>query len=192
MQSLCAQPIVDSKALSSVEKSSSSLLETVPLASARSASIDASAVATEKRRMASRVFGHLEHACLNLSPSFFSLNMGTGITSILLYNLPYNGYWLQNLGIVIFVINILIFGLLLMGNGIRYLRWKGLFCAVACHPSAAMFWGTLPMGFATIIVSYACGKCAENLTKAAEYGGFCLRSTIRVSMGSRCTGNVVV
>ena len=95
----------------------------------------------------------LAHAIVNLPPAFFSLNMGTGITSILLHNLPYNAGWLQRLGIVIFVLNIIIFALLVMGNVVRYVRWKGLLASVNTHPLAGMFWGCLPMGFATIVVS---------------------------------------
>ena len=97
--------------------------------------------------------GRLSQTCLNLPPSFFSLNMGTGITSILLHNLPYNATWLQRLGIVIFVLNIAIFVALVVGNLVRYVRWRGLFSTVASHPLAGMFWGCLPMGFATIVVS---------------------------------------
>ncbi len=95
----------------------------------------------------------LAHMCLNLPPAFFSYNMGTGITSILLHNLPYNAGWLQRLGIVIFVLNVVIFALLVVGNLVRYIRWKGLMSSVNTHPLAGMFWGCLPMGFATIVVS---------------------------------------
>lgn len=94
----------------------------------------------------------LDHACLNLTPSFFTLNMGTGITSILLYNFPYPAAWLRILGTVIFVLNILVFLLLIAGNLGRYTRYKGLFTATMAHPVAGMFWGALPMGFATIVV----------------------------------------
>lgn len=95
----------------------------------------------------------LDHALLNLAPSFFSLNMGTGIVSILLYNLPYNAEWLRQLGIVIFVLNIVIFALLCVGNIARYIRFKGLFMATLNHQLSGMFWGTLPMGLVTIVVS---------------------------------------
>jgi len=78
---------------------------------------------------------------------------GTGITSILLYNLPYNAGWLQRLGITIFVLNIIIFILLSFGHVIRYIRFKGLFQASINHLMSGMFWGTLPMGLITIVVS---------------------------------------
>jgi hypothetical protein len=123
----------------------------------------------EKSHSSKRSVGQkLDHAILNLAPSFFSLNMvssvllslyyaltfqGTGITSILLYNLPYNAGWLQRLGITIFVLNIIIFALLSIGNIIRYIRFKGLFKASINHLMSGMFWGTLPMGLITIVVS---------------------------------------
>lgn len=43
---------------------------------------------------------------LHFTPSWFSVNMGTGITSILLHNLPYNNVYLQRISICIFVLNI--------------------------------------------------------------------------------------
>ena len=96
----------------------------------------------------------LEHTCLNLPPSFFSLNMGTGIASILLYNLPYNATWLQRIGIVIFILNIVIFALISVLSIVRYIRWKGIFTALNTHCLAGLYWGCLPMGLVTIIVSF--------------------------------------
>ncbi|RSH80812.1 transporter [Saitozyma podzolica] len=77
--------------------------------------------------------------------------MGTGITSILVHDLPYNAGWLRRLGDVIFVVNIVVFILLAMGNVVRYARFKGLFASVNNHLVSGMFWGCLPMGFATIV-----------------------------------------
>lgn len=93
------------------------------------------------------------HACLNLPPSFFSINMGTGITSILLYNFPYPAHWLRIVGTIIFVLNIAVFCLLALGNTARYVKYRGVFRATVTHPLAGMFWGCLPMGLATIVVS---------------------------------------
>jgi hypothetical protein len=113
----------------------------------RSTSKSRSHLRTRPRGLLAR----LDHAILNLPPSFFSLNMGTGITSILLYNLPYNATWLQRIGIVVFVFNVLLFVVLLALNVVRYVRWKGVFTVLA-RDGAGMFWGTLPMGLATIVV----------------------------------------
>lgn len=105
--------------------------------------------------------GSLDFAVLNLAPSFFSLNMGTGIVSILLHQLPYNAEWLKRLSIVVFVFNVVLFVLLAIGNVIRYVRYKGLFTAVLHHLVSSMFWGTLPMGFVTI-VNMICLACVPS------------------------------
>jgi len=109
-------------------------------------------VAAPVDRKARPLTKRLDHACANLTPSFFSLNMGTGITSILLYNFPYPSHWLRILGIIIFVLNLVIFAMLAFGNLVRYIRFKGVFTSTLTHPVAGLFWGTLPMGLATIIV----------------------------------------
>lgn len=97
--------------------------------------------------------GKLEHACLNANPALFSMNMGTGIASILLYNLPYNARWLQYIGIAIFLVNIILFVLISTATIIRHLRWKGIFGALGSHVLAGMYWGCMPMGLVTIVVS---------------------------------------
>jgi len=77
--------------------------------------------------------------------------MGTGIVSILLYNFPYPATWLQRLGIVIYAFNVVLFVCISMLTIFRYVVWKGLFTAVNTHVLTGMFWGCLPMGFATIV-----------------------------------------
>ena len=99
-------------------------------------------------------FGRLQHACLNLSPSVFSLNMGTGMVSILLHGLPYNAEWLRAISIVIFVLNIVLFVIFLIGTVVRLVLWRGIFTALNRHLMAGMYWGCLPMGLATIVVSF--------------------------------------
>lgn len=102
------------------------------------------------RRNAAAVW--LEKAALNTPPAFFSINMGTGITSILLHNFPYKARWLEYLGTIVFVLNTVVFVLLLGANIARYALWP-VWKTVAKHNVAGMFWGCLPMGFATIVVS---------------------------------------
>ncbi|WVQ70853.1 hypothetical protein IAR50_000378 [Cryptococcus sp. DSM 104548] len=99
----------------------------------------------------SKLMDRMEEALLNLTPAFFSLNMGTGIVSILLYDFPFNAHWLRTLAIVIFVFNVVLFFVLLLANIARFVIWKGLFAATLAHPVASMFWGTFPMGLITIV-----------------------------------------
>lgn len=95
----------------------------------------------------------LNYRALHTSPSFFSINMGTGISSILLHNFPYNAHWLQILGTIVFVLNVVIFVILLFLTVYRHLKFKNSFRITLDHVTASMFWGCFPMGFVTIVVS---------------------------------------
>lgn len=88
---------------------------------------------------------------LNFTPSWFSVNMGTGIASILLHNLPYNGRWLYWISVVMFCLNVFLFLTFLAISILRYVMFKGLFMFMIRHPVQSLFVGTFPMGLATII-----------------------------------------
>lgn len=108
---------------------------------------------TETSTVNTKPRGRLEKAILHTPPSLFSINMGTGISSILLHNFPYRARWLEYLGTIVFVLNVVIFVVLLVATVARYTIWRGVWRIVAKHNVAGMFWGCLPMGFATIVVS---------------------------------------
>lgn len=93
----------------------------------------------------------LRRVILNFTPSWLSVTMGTGIVSILLHNLPYNGRWLYWISVVIFCFNILLFVVFLLISLARYSLFKGIWNAMIRHPVQSLFLGTFPMGFATII-----------------------------------------
>jgi tellurite resistance protein TehA-like permease len=88
---------------------------------------------------------------LNFTPSWFATVMGTGIASILLHNLPYNGAWLYWLSVIVFCINILLFLVCLSISVLRYTLYPGLFMAMIEDPVQSLFLGTAPMGLATLI-----------------------------------------
>jgi tellurite resistance protein TehA-like permease len=77
--------------------------------------------------------------------------MGTGITSILLNTLPYNGQWLYWLSVIIFALNVFLFTIFCVLAILRYTLYPRIFVAMIRHPVQSMFIGTFPMGFATII-----------------------------------------
>ena len=87
----------------------------------------------------------------NFTPSWFSVNMGTGISSILLCNLPYNATWLQYIAYIIFALNIFLFALFLCISIMRYTLYPAIWTAMVRHPAQSLFLGTFPMGLATII-----------------------------------------
>lgn len=95
---------------------------------------------------------------LNFTPSWFSVNMGTGIVSILLHNLPFQFPGLKVIGVVIFCLNVLLFVVFFGISCLRYILYPIVFPRMLRHPTQSLFLGTLPMGFATIVnmVVFAC------------------------------------
>lgn len=82
---------------------------------------------------------------------WFSVTMGTGIVSVLLHNLPYNGIWLYWISIVIFALNVLLFILFLVISLLRYILYPQIWSVMIRHPAQSLFLGTFPMGLATIV-----------------------------------------
>lgn len=82
---------------------------------------------------------------------WFSVTMGTGIVSLLLHNLPYNGTWLYWASVVIFAINVFFFITAFIISILRYTLYPEIFMAMITHPVQSMFIGTFPMGLATIV-----------------------------------------
>ncbi|OJJ08631.1 hypothetical protein ASPVEDRAFT_57662 [Aspergillus versicolor CBS 583.65] len=87
----------------------------------------------------------------NFTPSWFSVTMGTGIVSMLLYMLPYNAKWLYWVSTVVFALNVLLFAVACTISALRYALYPEIFWAMISHPVQSMFIGTVPMGFATIV-----------------------------------------
>ncbi|OAT00173.1 uncharacterized protein BDCG_16500 [Blastomyces dermatitidis ER-3] len=87
----------------------------------------------------------------NFTPSWFTVNMGTGIVSILLFNLPYNGTWLYWISVGIFGLNTVLFTIFLAISILRYALWPGIWRVMLQHPVQSLFIGTFPMGFSTVV-----------------------------------------
>ena len=85
------------------------------------------------------------------SSRWFSVTMGTGIVSILLHNLPYNGIWLYWISVIIFALNVFLFCTFLTVSILRYALYPHIWSAMIRHPAQSLFLGTFPMGLATII-----------------------------------------
>ncbi|GMK54788.1 hypothetical protein CspeluHIS016_0113740 [Cutaneotrichosporon spelunceum] len=99
----------------------------------------------------------LETAALHTTPAFYAMTMGTGITSILLFNFPYGARGLEYAGTAVFVLNVVLFVLLSIATIARYILFP-VWVTVANHKVAGMFWGCMPMGLATI-VNMVCFVC---------------------------------
>lgn len=87
----------------------------------------------------------------NFTPSWFAVTMGTGVISLLLYKLPYNGAWLYWLSVVTFVLDILLYILCISISAIRYISYPEIWRAMIRHPTESLFLGTCPMGLGIIV-----------------------------------------
>lgn len=64
---------------------------------------------------------------------------------------PRHGSSLRTLGIVFFVVNVLLFGVILVVSILRYALYPATWRLMLRHPVQSLFLGTLPMGFATLM-----------------------------------------
>lgn len=82
---------------------------------------------------------------------WFIITMSTGVVSILLHQLPYNGHWLQIISVIFFVFNICLFVVFTVISCIRYTLYPQTIPAVLRHPHQSLFLATFPVGLATLI-----------------------------------------
>ncbi|OJJ50097.1 hypothetical protein ASPZODRAFT_128703 [Penicilliopsis zonata CBS 506.65] len=109
----------------------------------------------------------------NFTPSWFSVNMGTGIVSLLLNSLPYNARWLYWISVVIFALNVLLFTVGVALSALRYILYPQIFRVMITHPVQSLFLGTIPMGLATIINMF-CDVCVPSWGDGAAYFAWAL------------------
>ena len=85
-----------------------------------------------------------------ISRRWFIITMSTGVISILLHQLPYNGDGLQIISVIFFVLNLVLFLLFTAISCLRYTLYPQLFPAVLRHPHQSLFLATFPVGLATL------------------------------------------
>ncbi|KIX94760.1 uncharacterized protein Z520_09450 [Fonsecaea multimorphosa CBS 102226] len=90
----------------------------------------------------------------NLSPSWFSVTMGTGVCSLLLIAIPFPARWLYWLSVIFFILNTCLFTLLLSASILRYTLYPAIWSVMIADPNNSLFLGTIPMGFATLVESW--------------------------------------
>lgn len=85
----------------------------------------------------------------------FSITMGTGVVSTLLHTFAiiYPKYYssLNILSIIFFVLNVVLFTVILFITILRYVLYPATWILMIRHPVQSLFLGTFPMGFTTII-----------------------------------------
>ncbi|KAI0266766.1 voltage-dependent anion channel-domain-containing protein [Gloeopeniophorella convolvens] len=104
----------------------------------------------------------------HFTPSWFTVNMGTGAVSILFAGFPYGSQTdaMKALAIAFFCLNLLLFVLFTAASVARYTRYPDLWSLMLRHPTQSLFLGTFPMGAVTLI------NTAVNVIHGAYgYGG---------------------
>ncbi|RYF05552.1 MAG: C4-dicarboxylate ABC transporter [Oxalobacteraceae bacterium] len=90
-------------------------------------------------------------AIRQFTPNWFAVTMGTGILALALAQLPYAIPGLHRLAEGLWLLNILLFVLFASMYGARWLLFFDEAKQVFGHATVAMFFGTIPMGLATIV-----------------------------------------
>lgn len=89
---------------------------------------------------------------------WFAVSMGTGMISILLFKLPYNGAWLYWISIVIFCFDMLLFTIFTSISAWRYICYPEIWQAMIRHSTESLFLGAYPVTLG-IIVEMVVGVC---------------------------------
>lgn len=77
--------------------------------------------------------------------------MGTGMVSILLFDIPYQKSWLYWLSVGIFLLNVLLFVMFLIPTILRYTLYTPIIPSMLQDLGQSLFISTIPMGLSTII-----------------------------------------
>ena len=110
--------------------------------------------------------------------------MGTGIVSILLNTLPYNGRWLYWISVVFFALNVLLFSIFLVITVLRYIMYPELIHPVLIHPVQSMYLGAFPMGLSTIItmICLVCVPAWGKWTRDLAWGLWIFDAAVSVTV----------
>lgn len=87
----------------------------------------------------------------NFTLSWYSVCMGTGIVSELLFVMPYRGPGQKTAGVVFFIANLVLFSSFTVATITRYCMFPQIPRLLIIHPSESLYVGTVPMAWATIV-----------------------------------------
>lgn len=84
--------------------------------------------------------------------------MGTGVVSVLLFSMPYNGVWLYYLSLIVFCLNVFLFVTFTVITLLRYILYPTIWMTMLRHPTQSLFVGCFPIALCTIInmIVYTC------------------------------------
>lgn len=94
---------------------------------------------------------HPAEAIRQFTPNWFTVTMGTGITSLMLGQLSLSIPILTDAAFTLWCANILIFAAFSLVFVARFVRFPQTIRPLFLHPTQSMFVGAIPMGLATIV-----------------------------------------
>eukprot|EP00953_Heterococcus_sp_UTEX-ZZ885_P026555 14332-Heterococcus_DN1.PRE.1 len=94
---------------------------------------------------------NMAQRALSFHPAFWTVNMGFGIVSNLIYNAPYQTRATPVIAAVLYIVNICLFTIFLTMACARSIWFPRSLLIMLRHPAQCLFLGTFPMGMATII-----------------------------------------
>ncbi|MFJ4195301.1 TDT family transporter [Pseudomonas sp. NPDC089534] len=119
-------------------------------------------------------FSHLQHpreAIRQFTPNWFAATMGTGVLALALAQLPVSVPGLHTVAEGLWLFNILLFTLFTFAYAARWVLFFDEARRIFGHSTVSMFFGTIPMGLATIIngfLAFGLPRWGEGVIHLAE------------------------
>ncbi|WP_338585433.1 TDT family transporter [Pseudomonas sp. MAG733B] len=119
-------------------------------------------------------FSHLQHpreVIRQFTPNWFAATMGTGVLALALAQLPIGNSVLHGIAEVLWLFNIFLFLLFTALYAARWLLFFDEARRIFGHSTVSMFFGTIPMGLATIIngfLLFGLPRWGEGVIQLAE------------------------
>ncbi|KPX18934.1 Uncharacterized protein ALO71_02296 [Pseudomonas amygdali pv. dendropanacis] len=110
-------------------------------------------------------------AIRQFTPNWFAATMGTGILALALGQLPFAAQWPKALGEALWFFNIVLFCLFTLMYASRWVLFFDEAKQIFGHSTVSMFFGTIPMGLATIIngfLLYGLPRWGDGVVALAE------------------------
>ncbi|MEX5497376.1 TDT family transporter [Pseudomonas syringae] len=110
-------------------------------------------------------------AIRQFTPNWFAATMGTGILALALGQLPFIAQWPKALGEALWFFNIVLFCLFTLMYASRWVLFFDEAKQIFGHSTVSMFFGTIPMGLATIIngfLLYGLPRWGDGVVALAE------------------------
>ena len=114
---------------------------------------------------------HPREAIRQFTPNWFAATMGTGILALVLGQLPCSTIWLRALGEGLWLFNIGLYSLFCLMYASRWVLYFDEAKQVLGHSTVSMFFGTIPMGLATLIngvLAYGLPRWGTSMIPLAE------------------------